>query len=184
MRDVRKALTCSLAMVFAIVLMSGGVNAATVKPSGKYVFTNIDSCEAKFTFTFASYRTAAGTTDNAVRTINSVANGHIGSAVGTIVFTPTGPAGGTFVINMTEVGGGALRINSGGVNVVPTSQSMDGTYTFTASTITLTNGTETSTFTMAYGQLPASGIPNSVHLVRKHASGDTPNCVESIIATK
>ena len=183
----------TLGFLMGVLLLlghAGTADAAAVKPSGKYAFTDNDSCEAKFTFTFKSYVTSTNpaTTDNAVRTINSVANGHIGASVGTITFTPTSATGGNFSVTTTDISGGALRINNGGINVTTSSpQSFSGTYTYTANSLTLTPPPavdDPMTFVMAYGQLPASGIPNSVHLIRKHAGGDTNNCVESIIATK
>jgi hypothetical protein len=37
---------------------------------------------------------------------------------------------------------------------------------------------------MTYGTLSAAGAPASVHLLRQDSSGETTNCVESIVATK
>jgi len=165
---------------------AGTADAAPVKPKGKYAFTSVDSCEAKFTFAFGSYKTAANGTDNAVRVINSVANGHIGSGVGYITFTPTSASGGTFTVSLTDIGGGALRINNGGVNVTTKPQTFNGSYSFTATTFTLTpTGGSAMTYVMAYGVAdPATGATNSVHLVRQDSSGETTNCVQAITATR
>jgi hypothetical protein len=165
---------------------AGTADAAAAKPKGKYAFTTVDSCEAKFTFTFKSYVTAAGPTDNAVRTINSVANGHIGVGVGYITFTPTSASGGTFTMSLTDIGGGALRINNGGVDVTTKPQSFTGNYSFTATTFTLTPSVGNAlTFTMAYGEPdPTTNITKSVHLIRQDSSGETANCVMAITATK
>ena len=185
-----KAMAGLLACAWLVVATAGTASAAAVKPSGKYAFTSNDSCEAKFTFAFKAYVTQTNPTktDNAVRAINSVLDGNIGAGVGTINFMPNSATGGTFSITITTIGGGALRINNGGVNVaVSGPEAFTGTYTYTQNSITLTPPPAVDaplTFVMAYGQLPASGIPTSVHLVRKHSTGETTNCVESIIATK
>ncbi|MGB7260029.1 MAG: hypothetical protein WBD48_18310, partial [Pseudolabrys sp.] len=185
--------TCMKAIglvVTAMLLVShvGTADAVSVKPSGKYAFTSIDSCEAKFTFAFGSYKTAAGPSTNAVRVINSVANGHIGSGVGYITFTPKTAAGGNVTMTLTEIGGGALRINNGGVNVTTKPESFSGTYSFTTTSFTFTpTGGSAMTYTMVYGALNASGVPSSLHLVRQDSSGepgDPNNCVETITATR
>ena len=164
-------------------------NAATLRPSGKYAFTSIDSCEAKFTFTFGQYKTGTGATDNAVHLINSVANGHIGSGIGYIPFTPTSLTGGNFSVSLTDVGGGALRINAGGTNVTTKPKSLAGSYSFTATTLTLSpTGQSAMTFAAAYGALNGAGAPSSVHLVRQDTgggeSGDPNNCIQSITASR
>src|SRR3954470_12116702 len=128
----------ALAAGLLLVGQTGNADAVTVKPSGKYAFTTIDSCEAKFTFKFGSYKTASNTIDNAVREINSVVNGHIGTGVGTITFKPTSPTGGTFSMDLTDIGGGALRINAGGTNVSVKPQSFTGSYSYTSNMVTIT----------------------------------------------
>jgi hypothetical protein len=170
-------------VIGAVTLTVTAAAAVPVKPSGKYVFTSTESCEAKFVFTTRTYTTPTGT-DTGVKIINSVINGSIGATVGIVSLTPTSASGGNFAIKQTDVNGGSLRINNGGFNVQVTSGSTTGTYTFSANSISFVLPDETATFTFAYGQLPASGIPTSIHLVRKHASGETANCVESMILTK
>jgi hypothetical protein len=181
MRECRRSL--AYAFVIATLGLTATAAAAPVKPSGKYVFTSTDSCEAKFTFSTRTYTTPSGS-DIGVKMINSVNNGNIGATVGTVSLAPTSASGGNFSITQTDVNGGALRINTGGFNVQVTSGSTTGTYTFSANSISFVLPDETATFTFAYGQLPASGIPTSIHLVRKHASGETANCVESLILTR
>jgi hypothetical protein len=183
--DIMRALLGLLASIILLVSAAGTAGAAALRPAGKYAFTSFDSCEAKFTFTFGSYRTAGGTTDNAVRVINSVVDGDIGNGVGYITFTPTSATGGNFSYTATDVHGGALRINNGGVNVKTETQTASGSYTFTATTFTLSpTGESVKTFAMAYGALNANGAPSSVHLVRKDSSGETNNCVQGITATR
>lgn len=188
---MKPTIAAGLAAGALLLIQASSANAVPVKPSGTYAFTMTDSCEAKFTFAFKSYVTTTNPTtktDNAVRTINSVANGHIGTSVGTITFTPKSTSGGNFSVKVTDVSGGALRINNGGIDVtVAPTETFSGTYTFTATSLTLTPPPEVDaplTFIMAYGTLPASGIPTSVHLVRKESSGETPNCVQAITATR
>lgn len=160
-------------------------DAATLRPNGKYAFTQTEQCEAKFTFAFGRYLTSTSTSSNAVRIINSVGNGSIGASVGYITFTPTTSSGGNFSMSLTDVDGGALRINNGGVNVTTKLQGASGAYTFATSSLTLTpKGQSAMTFTMVYGALNAAGAPASVHLVRQSASGETANCVQEITATK
>jgi hypothetical protein len=179
-------LVCAVSLVGA----AGTAGAVTIKPSGKYAFTSTDSCEAKFTFSFKAYLTSTNPphTDNAVRTINSVVDGNIGAGIGSINFVPKTASGGNFSITITNIGGGSLRINNGGFDVsVSAPETFNGTYTYTANSLTLTPPPAVdspATFVMAYGQLPASGIPTSIHLVRKHSSEETNNCVESFIITK
>jgi hypothetical protein len=181
MRTVVALLACTLVLVSA----AGTAGAVTLRPSGKYALTLVESCEAKFTFSFGSYRTAAGTTDNAVREIKSVVNGHIGSSVGYITFKPTSATGGNFSYSVTEIHGGALRINSGGVNVKTTTEAASGSYSFTATTFTLSpTGGSVKNFAMAHGALNANGVPSSVNLVGQDSSGGTDNCVQTITATK
>jgi hypothetical protein len=172
----------------AAALLAGQVasaDAATVKPNGKYAFSTVDTCEANFTFAVASYLTGPNSASNAVRSINSVANGHIGTGVGYITFNPSSASGGTFNLNLTNIHGGALRIKNGGVNVVTETQNLSGNYSFTASSMTFSPSTGSPlTFIMAYGSLNASGVPSSVHLARQDSSGETNNCVQSITATK
>jgi hypothetical protein len=120
-----------------------------------------------------------------VRTINSVANGQIGASIGYMTFKPKTATGGNFEISMTQIQGGALRINNGGINVTTGQQTLDGTYTFNATSMTITpTGQPALVFTMTYGALSAARAPTSGHLLRADTSGDTPNCVESIVATK
>jgi hypothetical protein len=127
MRTVVGLLACTMLWAGA----AGTAGAATFRPAGKYVFTSLESCEAKFTFAFGAYKTGTNTTTNAVRTINSAANGHIGSGVGYITFTPTTATGGTFTVSLTDISGGALRIslvgtNTGGINVTVDPQTASG----------------------------------------------------------
>jgi len=171
-----------LASIILLVSAEGTAGAAVaLRPSGKYALTLVESCEAKFTFTFGSYRTAAGTTDNAVREIKSVVNGHIGSSVGYITFKPTSSTGGTFSYSSTEIHGGALRINNSGVNVKTDTESASGSYSFTATTFTLSpTGESVKNYAMAHGALNASGVPSSLNLVGQDSSGGTNNCVQTI----
>jgi hypothetical protein len=174
-----------LACTVVLVSVAGTAGAVTLRPSGKYAFTSVDSCEAKFTFAFGQYKTGAGTTTNAVRVINSVANGHIGSGVGYITFAPNSPTGGKFSLSLTNVHGGALRINNGGVNVKTEPQTATGSYSFTATTFTLSpTGESVMTFAMAHGALNATGAPSNVQLVRQDSSGETNNCVQAITAAR
>ncbi|MGH6789187.1 MAG: hypothetical protein ACRECC_05850 [Pseudolabrys sp.] len=176
----------------ALVSQVGTAGAVTVRPAGKYAFTSVDSCEAKFTFTFKGYvtKTNPPTTDNAVRVISPVADGHIGASVGSITFKPTSANSGNFTYTHTDVGGGALRINTDGRNVTTKTKTASGSYSFsfTQTTFTLSpTGESAQTFTMAYGALNASGVPSSLHLVRQHSGGepgDPNNCVETITATR
>ena len=180
-----RAIVGLLGAVLLLLDATGTASAAALRPSGKYAFTSSDSCEAKFTFAFGSYKTASGTTNNAVRVINSVANGHIGSGVGYITFTPTSASGGNFTMSLTNIHGGALRINNGGVDVATETQTASGTYTFTATTFTLTPASQpVMTFAMTHGALNANGAPSSVHLARQDSSGETNNCVQAITATR
>jgi hypothetical protein len=120
-----------------------------------------------------------------VREIKSVVNGHIGSSVGYITFKPTSATGGNFSYSVTEIHGGALRINSGGVNVKTTTEAASGSYSFTATTFTLSpTGGSVKNFAMAHGALNANGVPSSVNLVGQDSSGGTDNCVQTITATK
>lgn len=181
-----KIATGLLSCALILLGQAGSAGAATVRPSGVYAFTLVENCEAQFNFTTESVRLANNNTDTAVRMINSVHNGSIGLGVGTITFTPKTASGGNFSVKLTNINGGALRINkNGGVNVTTQSQSFSGTYTFTATSLTLNpNGGSAMAYTMAYGALPASGAPASVHLGRQSASGETTNCVESLTATR
>jgi len=181
-------------MKAAIGLMAGAIllagqtgiaGAAALKPSGKYVFTDVDNCEAKFTFTTESFKLANNNTDTGVHMINSVGNGGIGSSIGYITFTPKTATGGKVSLTLTQVTGGALRINNGGVNVKTTTETINGTYSFTADSFTITpSGQSALVFTAVYGSLNSSGAPTSVHLIRSHTSTETPNCVEAITATQ
>lgn len=169
----------------ALLSLAGSADAASLRPAGKYAFTAIESCEAKFGFTTESVRLANGKTDTAVRIINSQHNGHIGSGSGYISFTPKSATGGTFTFSMIDVGGGALRVNNGGTDVTVKAESASGNYSFTGTTMVLTPSSgPTMSFRMVFGALSSSGAPNSVHLVRKSSSGETGNCTQSIIATK
>jgi hypothetical protein len=178
--------TIGLLTAAMLVGQVGIAGAAAVKPNGKYAFTAVDTCEAQFNFTFGQYMTGTNTTDNAVKVINSVANGHIGTGVGYITFNPSSGSGGTFKFNITNIHGGALRINDDqGVDVVSESQSFSGTYTHTASSMTLTPSVGSPlTFTMVYSGLNSNNVPASVHLARQDSSGETNNCVQAITATK
>jgi hypothetical protein len=173
-------------LVGAIALcgLTGGAEAATFKPSGRYAFTAVESCEAKFGFTTESVRLANGKTDTGVRMINSQHNGHIGSGIGYITFKPTSASAGTYTLSITNIHGGALRVNNGGVDVKTDVQSFGGTYSFTATTFTF-NSTPNGTliYRMAYGALNSVGLPSSVHFVRQDSSGETTNCVQAITAT-
>jgi len=187
-----RSIAAALAAVMLVLSQMAIANAAALRPSGKYAFTSADSCEAKFTFTFKSYVTSTNpttTTDNAVRAINSVANGHIGSGIGYLTFTPTSLTGGNFSVSLTDVGGGALRINAGGTNVTTKPKSLAGSYSFTATTFTLTpTGQSAMVFAAAYGALNGTGAPSSVHLVRQDTgggeTGDPNNCIQSITASR
>jgi hypothetical protein len=183
--DIMRKILGLLACTVLLVSTAGTASAVALRPSGKYAFTSIESCEAKFTFSTSTYKTPANGTDTAVRIINSVGDGHIGSGVGYITFTPTTATGGNFSFDLTDISGGALRINSGGVNVKTKTQTASGSYTFTATTFTLSpTGKAVMTFTMAHGALNASGAPTSVHLVRQDSNGDSNNCVQALTATK
>jgi hypothetical protein len=190
-----------LAILTIIVLLAeaSSSRAAVVKPNGKYAVTVVESCEAKFAFSTAPYLSNAQlntsfdpptldtASNNAVKQIMSVGAGHIGSGVGYLTLNS---ALHTFVLTLTNIGGGALRVSGPGItgstNVGKQTVTVDGTFTYTASSVTLTvkPSNVVLLFTMATGELDATGRPSSLHLVRKFASAETVNCVQALTATR
>jgi hypothetical protein len=183
-------LAIAVAATLLMLGRAGTADAASAKPKVKYAFTTIYTCEAQFAFTTQSVRLANNKTDTGVRIIESQHNGHIGSGVGYITFTPKSASGGNYDMSLTDIGGGALRIVADGkpqgINVSTKPQSSSGTYSFTATTFTINpQGGDPMTFTMAYGEPdPSTGITKSVHLVRQDSNSETNNCVMAITATK
>jgi hypothetical protein len=183
-----------LAAMMLLVGQVGTAGAVTVKPSGKYAFTSFNNCESHFEFQFGLYRTfdknnpdaVAG--GNAVRIISVEDNGHFGSGVGHLTFTPISATAGTVVVSLLDIGGGALRISDVvgaqhhdfGVDVTTDPQKFTGNYTAAAKTFTIAG----MTYMVAYGALDTAGTPVSIHLVRNYVSGNNHNCVEAITATR
>jgi hypothetical protein len=182
----------SLAALLAAAPSAGAV---TVKPIGKYAVTVVESCEAKIGFANGTYLTNAtdlnASTDppkldkvaeGALKSVNAVGGGHLGSGVGYITFN----ANHTYVLTLTNIGGMALRVvlPQQGPNFAKKTVTYSGPFTFSSSGMNLKNGAVNMSFWASYGELDATGRPNSVHLVRQFIGTETSNCVQAVTATR
>lgn len=179
----------------ALLAVVPNAHAVTVKPIGKYAVTVVESCEAKIGFANGTYLTNATDLNvshdppvldkvatGALKSVNAVVGGHLGSGVGYITFNSNH----TYTLTLTNVGGMALRVvlPQQGPNFAKQAVTYSGAFSFSSTGMTLKAGAVNMSFWATYGELDTKGRPSSVHLVRQFVGTQTSNCVQAITATR
>ena len=167
----------------ALLAFAQGAQAAAPTVSGKYAVMIFEQCTAAFnapTATFA--KPGSGGSGPAVTGINTINNGEIGIEVGTFTFPSAASTSGAASVALTHVHGDALRVNSSGPAVTVKTESLNGTFSLTATTFSFTpTGQSQMVWTASYGNInPPNGLVRTVYMVRK----DGASCLQGITLTK
>jgi hypothetical protein len=196
-------ITTGLLAGVAVLALAQTAHAAP-RVTGKYILMSFSQCQAEFTTTNTSFLKTIGaasgpgshqhptTTGPGVQTVNSVQNGEINIAVGSITFNvgAAGASTGTATLEMSIVSGNALRINpnnaNGLIGIHP--ETISGTFAVTDTTFTFNPAgadpaEPTMTWTMRPGDFKTAsvaGVARTMYLTRK----ENARCISALTATK
>lgn len=168
----------------ALLAMAQTAQAVPPKPTGKFAFMLFNQCEAKINTTTANtYLKDGGGTDIAVRTLRlapQIGVGGISVNNGYITFSPSAvgsSSGNVLLSGQTLVEGGSLRVNNDGRAMTSGPQpNINGTYSFTDTTFTITiPGEGAQAFAMTH-----ANNSKTFYLVRR----EDARCLTAITATR
>ncbi len=165
MNTTIKLSACAVLAV-AFALTSQAAEAAVPKIKGKYAYHSIEVCQIGVT----------ATPQANVSNVNAVGSNHVGTVVGTINFTGANPNSGSLSFTQKKIEGVPLYVNTLPAVFAQTADSGSGTYSNTATTLTLAGEAGPA----VYGNI-VSGIAKTVHFIVRHNGN---RCFESGTLTR
>jgi hypothetical protein len=159
--------------VISALILSTVTASAVNRPSGKYAFVSVESCEAQLTLT----KDAQGKVTNVVLAKSGMMSG----GAGYITFNQTSASGGNATITGSVlIEGGAVRVGGNGFNWIQKADNQPATaYSFTATTFTYGGQVY-----QIVGSNLVSGIYKNVYLISRDTAKGNANCVNTISATR
>lgn len=178
--DTPMRIVSGLSLSIGLLAMTLAAEAAAPKVAGKYAVMGYDLCQARFFTNFDNFSRPSKPAAPAVVSVQPEVNGFgtLRVRVGVITFPATASTSGNASVSFVIVQGATAKINHLGTNMARSTSSLNGAFSFTASTFTF--GGSVHDIQVAN---VVSGVARTIYAVAQ-PSGGAPNCATAIMMTK